>query len=103
MCIRDRGGPTSSARLDCAEMDALACAGASCWVVGCVPVRERLAVEGAESRSGSGLVGPWVSNCGWISTSGLVDVSGVTSARLASAVAAATDWIVLSDDDINST
>ena len=84
-------------------MDALAGAGAHCWVVRCVPVEGRLAVEGAESRSGSGLVGPSISNCGWISTSGFVDMSGVVSARLASAVAAATDWMVLSDDDINST
>ena len=63
----------------------------------------RLAVEGAESRSGSGLVGPWISNWGWVSTSSFVDMSAVTSARVASAVAVATDWIVLSCDDINST
>jgi len=65
-------------------------------------VEEGLAVEGAESRSGSGLVGPSVSNCGWISTSGFVDMSGEVSARLASAVAAATDWVILSCDGINS-
>ena len=65
-------------------------------------MEEGLAVEGAESRSGSGLVGPLVSNCGWISTSGFVDMSGVINARLASAVAAATNWVVLSCCGINS-
>jgi len=65
-------------------------------------VEGRLAVEGAESRSGSNLVGPSVSNCGWISTSGFLDMSGVVNARSASAVAAATGWISLSCCGINS-
>ena len=99
--MTEEGGPTSSARVDCAEMSALACAGANCWVVGWVPVGNVLAVKAAESRPGSNLVGPWESNCGWISTSGLVGMSGVVCARLASAVAAAISWVSLSCCSIN--
>ena len=87
----DLDSAPSTARLGCTKIDALACAGASCWETRKVSIGGRLAVEGAESRSGSGLVGPWISNCGWVSTSGFVDISDVVNARLASAVAAATD------------
>jgi len=88
-------GPTSSARGCCHAVDALACEGASCWVIWVLDERV-LAGKVAEPRPGSNLVGPTVSNCWVVSTSGFADMYDIIWVWLASLAGRATLWVSLS-------